>query len=232
LIPVVQAVSSAEFDGIRPLLAPLAVRGCRLANRFVMAPMTRNSSPCGTPTDDVASYYARRAATGLGLVITEGVGIAHAAAVDHPCIPLMHGEKPLEGWRKVVEAVHAVGGVIFPQLWHQGVMWNVEYAANLSGTPMRPSGIWGPADGTISIPQAARERALATAQPMTDNDIQDVIDAYARAVALAGNNPQYQVGKAEWTKQLTTLYKFRHENSDAGLSAFIAGVLATPMPQP
>jgi 2,4-dienoyl-CoA reductase-like NADH-dependent reductase (Old Yellow Enzyme family) len=185
LIPVVQAVSSAEFDGIRPLLAPLAVRGCRLANRFVMAPMTRNSSPCGTPTDDVASYYARRAATGLGLVITEGVGIAHAAAVDHPCIPLMHGEKPLEGWRKVVEAVHAVGGVIFPQLWHQGVMWNVEYAANLSGTPMRPSGIWGPADGTISIPQAARERALATAQPMTDNDIQDVIDAYARAARYA-----------------------------------------------
>jgi hypothetical protein len=59
-----------------------------------------------------------------------------------------------------------------------------------------------------------------------------IIDAYARAVALAGNNPQYQVGKAEWTKQLTALYKFRHENSDAGLNEFIAGVLATPMPQP
>jgi hypothetical protein len=65
------------------------------------------------------------------------------------------------------------------------------------------------------------------------NKVMDhIIDAYARAVALAGNNPQYQVGKAEWTKQLTTLYKFRHENSDAGLAAFIAGVMATPMPQP
>ena len=65
------------------------------------------------------------------------------------------------------------------------------------------------------------------------NKVMDrIIDAYARAVALAGNNPQYQVGKAEWTKQLTTLYKFRHENSDAGLNQFIAGVLATPMPQP
>src|SRR6266853_1714771 len=64
------------------------------------------------------------------------------------------------------------------------------------------------------------------------NKVMDrIIDAYARAVALAGNNPQYQVGKAEWTKQLTTLYKFRHDNSDAGLNPFIAGVLVTPMPQ-
>lgn len=65
------------------------------------------------------------------------------------------------------------------------------------------------------------------------NKVMDrIIDAYARAVALAGSDPQYQAGKAEWTKQLTTLYKFRHENSDAGLNEFIAGVLAKPLPQP
>ena len=59
-----------------------------------------------------------------------------------------------------------------------------------------------------------------------------IIDAYARAVALAGNDPQYQAKKAEWTKRLTDLYKFRHENSDAGLNEFVAGVLAKPLPQP
>jgi hypothetical protein len=59
-----------------------------------------------------------------------------------------------------------------------------------------------------------------------------VIDAYARAVALAGNEPQYQTAKASWTKQLTTLYKFRHADSDAGLTEFIAGVLSKPLPQP
>jgi hypothetical protein len=59
-----------------------------------------------------------------------------------------------------------------------------------------------------------------------------IIDAYARAVALAGNDPQYQTKKAEWTKRLTDLYKFRHDGSDAGLNEFIAGVLATPLPQP
>ncbi len=60
--------------------------------------------------------------------------------------------------------------------------------------------------------------------------VDKIIDAYARAVALAGTNPQYQAPKAEWTKQLTTFYKFRHENSDAGLNEFISGVLAKPLP--
>jgi tetratricopeptide (TPR) repeat protein len=67
----------------------------------------------------------------------------------------------------------------------------------------------------------------------TLNKVMDrIVDAYARAVALAGNDPQHQASKAEWTKRLTDLYKFRHESSDAGLSQFIAGVLATPLPQP
>jgi tetratricopeptide (TPR) repeat protein len=67
----------------------------------------------------------------------------------------------------------------------------------------------------------------------TLNKVMDrIVDAYARAVALAGNDPQHQASKAEWTKRLTDLYKFRHENSDTGLTQFIAGVLATPLPQP
>ena len=67
----------------------------------------------------------------------------------------------------------------------------------------------------------------------TLNKVMDrIVDAYARAVALAGSDPQHQAKKAEWTKRLTDLYKFRHENSDAGLAEFIAGVLAKPLPQP
>jgi hypothetical protein len=65
------------------------------------------------------------------------------------------------------------------------------------------------------------------------NKVMDrIVDAYARAVALAGNDPQHQAKKAEWTKRLTDLYKFRHDGSDAGLNEFIAGVLAKPLPQP
>jgi hypothetical protein len=58
-----------------------------------------------------------------------------------------------------------------------------------------------------------------------------IIDAYARAVALAGTNPQHQSAKAQSMAQLTNFYKFRHDGSDAGLSEYIAGVLKTPLPQ-
>lgn len=61
--------------------------------------------------------------------------------------------------------------------------------------------------------------------------VDKMIDAYARAVALAGSNPQNQAAKAQWMTQLTKFYKFRNSNSDAGLNEFIAGVLAKPLPQ-
>ena len=59
--------------------------------------------------------------------------------------------------------------------------------------------------------------------------IDRIIDAYARAVALA-TAPEYAAKKAEWTTQLTTFYKFRHNDSDAGLQELIAGVLSKPLP--
>jgi hypothetical protein len=61
--------------------------------------------------------------------------------------------------------------------------------------------------------------------------IDKMIDAYARAVALAGTNPQNQAAKAQWMTQLTNFYKFRNNNSDAGLNELIASVLAKPLPQ-
>lgn len=59
--------------------------------------------------------------------------------------------------------------------------------------------------------------------------IDRIIDAYARAVALA-TDPKYATVKAGWTTQLTTFYKFRHNDSDAGLQELIAGVLSKPLP--
>lgn len=169
------------MTAIEPLLTPLTVRGTTLPNRIVMAPMSRYASPAGVPGDAVASYYARRAATGIGLIVTEGVAIGHHVSVDHPAAPRLHGEAPLDGWRKVVDAVHAGGGRIWPQLWHQGPMWNVEHGGGSNGAAMRPSGLWGPPDGMISISAAARDAAVAQTQAMRDSDIQDVIDAYAAA---------------------------------------------------
>jgi len=170
---------------IDPLLQPFKLRDVTLPNRVVMAPMTRYRSPLGIPSEEVASYYARRAATGIGLILSEGVALPHYAAADHPDIPRIDGVEVLAGWKKVVDDVHAAGGLIAPQLWHQGAMWNVEYAGTGTGNPMRPSGIWGPQDGVISFRPEAREASLQPVPPMTDSDIADVIAAYGLAARNA-----------------------------------------------
>jgi 2,4-dienoyl-CoA reductase-like NADH-dependent reductase (Old Yellow Enzyme family) len=173
------------MSAIDPLLRPFTLRGLTLPNRVLMAPMTRYRSPLGVPDEAVASYYARRAATGLAAVLTEGVAVPHYAAADHPDIPRLDGAEALAGWKRVVDAVHAAGGRIIPQLWHQGPMWNVEYAGSGTGNPMRPSGIWGPPEGVISFRPEEREKSLTPVPQMSDSDIADVIAAYAAAARNA-----------------------------------------------
>lgn len=57
-----------------------------------------------------------------------------------------------------------------------------------------------------------------------------MIDAYARAVALAGNDPANQAAKKEWMDSLSTWYKYRHNQTDAGMNELLAGILAKPLP--
>ncbi|GAS94180.1 NADH:flavin oxidoreductase [Mycolicibacterium canariasense] len=102
------------------LFDPLRIKNLTLPNRFAMAPMTRRASPGGVPGPDVAAYYARRAAGGVGLIITEGVRIPHPAAGFPSEIPALDGADSLSGWQAVTAAVHAEGSAIAAQLWHQG----------------------------------------------------------------------------------------------------------------
>ncbi len=149
------------------LFRPLTLNGLELKNRIVMAPMTRKLSPDGVPGAAVADYYRRRAEGGVGLIITEGTTINRQAASNESGIPNFHDPESLEGWRRVVSAVHAAGGRIAPQLWHQGL-------ARQAGT--------GP------YPDAPTEGPSATvpgSKAMTDADIADTIDAFATAAAAA-----------------------------------------------
>jgi 2,4-dienoyl-CoA reductase-like NADH-dependent reductase (Old Yellow Enzyme family) len=174
---------------IEPLFEPFALRGVTFRNRFIMSPMTRTASPGGVPGENVAAYYRRRAENDVGLVTTEGVGIAHPAALGagsmgEDNVPVLHGEAALAGWKHVVNEVHRVGGVIFPQLWHMGVM-RVPGTGAYPDTPSsRPSGIWGPA-GKAMLPPPFLEKVMPPTEPMTESEIADVIAAYARSAANA-----------------------------------------------
>jgi 2,4-dienoyl-CoA reductase-like NADH-dependent reductase (Old Yellow Enzyme family) len=173
-----------------PLFSPLTIRSVTLRNRVVMAPMTRSFSPLGVPGADVAAYYRRRAEGETGLLITEGVGVDHPAALGdgglkEADLPHMYGEAALAGWRAVVEGVHAAHGVIFPQLWHQGVMRKAGTGPHPEAPSCRPSGLWGPTGGTTAL---AADDIAACAIPtvaMTQTEIADVIAAYGRSARNA-----------------------------------------------
>ncbi|HTZ71615.1 MAG TPA: 12-oxophytodienoate reductase [Acetobacteraceae bacterium] len=167
------------------LLAPLTIRGLTVPNRIVMSPMTREASPAGVPGPDVAAYYARRAAGGVGLILTEGAGIPHVAAVDKAAIPRLHGDAALAGWRGVVESVHAAGGLIAPQLWHQGVLRDPDVSEVPSVSGVRPSGLWGPAGGMISLEPDYVARALVPTREMTEAEIAEIIAGYGEAAEAA-----------------------------------------------
>ena len=166
------------------LFQPLTVGDVTLRNRIGMSPMTRQFSPGGVPGPDVARYYQRRAEGGAGLIITEGTGIEDPAALDHPAIPVLYGEAALAGWKQAVDAVHAAGAAIFPQLWHQGVLRDARKSDHPDIPGRRPSGLWGPV-GQHSLTHDYIDTVIAPTRPMTESEIANVVAAYAGAARNA-----------------------------------------------
>jgi 2,4-dienoyl-CoA reductase-like NADH-dependent reductase (Old Yellow Enzyme family) len=169
---------------LEPLLAPLKVKSVTFPNRVVMSPMTRNFSPNGIPGNDVAAYYRRRTEGGVGSIITEAVCVEHKGAVGDAGLgenstPYMWSDAALNGWRKVVGEVHAAGGVIFPQLWHMGVMKRPGTGPFPYYPACRPNAIWGPTDKITVLKPEYLASVGAPTTPMTESDIADVINAFA-----------------------------------------------------
>ncbi|MEU3930810.1 NADH:flavin oxidoreductase [Streptomyces sp. NPDC029044] len=165
-------VAASASRAAEILSRPVSLGGLTVPNRIAMAPMTRMFSPGGVPGEDVVSYYARRAAAGVGLIVTEGTYVRHESAGQSDRVPRFHGEEQLAGWAKVAEAVHAAGGTIVPQLWHIGMVRN-------QGEPPVAD---APAVGPSGLRIGATE---PTGKAMTQADIDAVIGAFAEAAAAA-----------------------------------------------
>ncbi|WP_300545378.1 NADH:flavin oxidoreductase [Maricaulis sp.] len=156
---------------MKALFAPFSLGSLELNNRIVMAPMTRSKSPGGIPGEPVVEYYRRRAANAVGLIITEGTTVDRPGASFDPAIPNFHNPESLDGWRKVVGAVHAAGGKIAPQLWHVGL-------ARRPGTGPNPE---APSDSPSGILPNGKQ----VGEPMSAEDIADTIAAFARSAKAA-----------------------------------------------
>ncbi|MEU9077764.1 NADH:flavin oxidoreductase [Kitasatospora sp. NPDC004745] len=164
--------ASAASRAAEILSRPVTLNGLTVPNRIVMAPMTRMFSPGGVPGADVESYYARRAAAGVGLIVTEGTYVGHESAGQSDRVPRFHGEEQLAGWAKVAESVHAAGGTIVPQLWHIGMVRNQGEPPYADAPAVGPSGLR--LDGTEGAGRA-----------MTRSDLDEVVGAFAESAAAA-----------------------------------------------
>ena len=151
------------MPAIDSLFDSFSLKSLSTENRVVMAPMTRGHSPDNIPSEASAAYYRRRAAGGVGLIITEGTCPNHIAANGYPDVPYFHGEARLAGWKAVVDAVHAEGGKIAPQLWHCG--------------GMRKRGMMPEGDVDGYTPSGMNVPGKMTRHVMTQQDIDDVVRA-------------------------------------------------------
>tara|TARA_B100001175_G_scaffold205339_1_gene174338 strand:+ start:87 stop:1166 length:1080 start_codon:yes stop_codon:yes gene_type:complete len=147
------------------LFEPYKIKNTLLKNRIAMAPMTRNQSPGGIPTNDVASYYKRRAEAEVGLIITEGVEVSHKASSAYPNVPRLDSEKARDGWKRVVGGIKEHDGAVIAQLWHCGGFRKLGMAPNPEVPGHTASGLVRP--------------GKRVAHAMSSDDIKETIDAFA-----------------------------------------------------
>ncbi len=143
------------------LFSPIQVGPYNIANRVVMAPMTRNrAGPGNVPQDLNAEYYRQRASAGL--IITEASQVS-PQGVGYPATPGIHSAEQVTGWQKVTSAVHKAGGHIFLQLWHVGRISHPSLQPD-GAVPVAPSAITPEGEAiTYEGPQAfVTPRALET----------------------------------------------------------------------
>ncbi|WP_019561031.1 alkene reductase [Caldimonas manganoxidans] len=164
------------------LYDPLQAGDLFLANRVVMAPLTRNRAPRGVPHDLHVTYYTQRASAGL--IVSEGTAISPMAQ-GYAQVPGLYTAEQLAGWRRVTEAVHAAGGRIVVQLWHVGRVSHTSLLPD-GQAPVAPSALQaqtrtyliGP-DGQGSFQPVSAPRALRI------DELPALVADYARAARAA-----------------------------------------------
>jgi N-ethylmaleimide reductase len=165
------------------LFSPLKVGRYQLHHRVMLAPLTRMraAKPSLAPRPLNAEYYAQRATPG-GLLIAEASPVM-ATGFGSPGVPGIYTEQQIAGWREVVDAVHAKGGIIFLQLWHVG---------RVSHSSFQPGGVLPVAPSAVPIP-AEFKTATAdgkvvpyeTPRALETGEIPGVIDAYRQGAVNA-----------------------------------------------
>lgn len=160
------------------LFEPVQTGDLTLANRMVMAPMTRNRAiENNVPNPLAVTYYQQRA--GAGLIITEASQVS-PEGVGYPATPGIHSDEQVAGWRSIVEAVHEAGGRIFIQLWYCGRISHPDLLPD-NTTPVAPSAIRPEGEAfTYSGP-----KPFVTPRALETKEIPAIVAQYCHAATMA-----------------------------------------------
>ncbi len=162
-----------------PLFQPFDVRGLELANRIVMAPLTRARAGKDRIANDLmAEYYRQRSSAGL--IISEATSISPQGNGWNES-PGIYSDAMVEGWKGVTSTVHGEGGKIFLQLWHTG---RASHSSFHDGEPaVAPSAIMID-DGELQhTPKGKEPREVPRA--LETDEIPGVVQDYANAAERA-----------------------------------------------
>jgi N-ethylmaleimide reductase len=160
-----------------PLFSSYRLGDLKLKNRFVLAPMTRSRAVEGNvPNPLAATYYAQRATAGL--IVTEATQVS-PQGVGYIRTPGIHSPEQVAGWRKVTEAVHAAGGLIFAQLWHVGRISHPDFHGG--ALPVAPSAT--AADGEVFT--AKGPTRMVTPRALEAHEIPGIVDDFRRGAENA-----------------------------------------------
>jgi N-ethylmaleimide reductase len=168
----------AEMTQKSVLLSPFDLRGILLKNRIVMAPLTRSrAGEMRLPNALMAEYYGQRSAAGL--IITEATVISKQG-IGWLNSPGIYNDQQAEGWKKVVDAVHAKGTPMFLQLWHCGRASHCDFHGGQM--PVAPSAI-KIAGGYSHTPQG--NKPYETPRALETDEVSAIVEDYRRAAARA-----------------------------------------------
>ncbi|MCL2717052.1 MAG: alkene reductase [Alphaproteobacteria bacterium] len=161
------------------LFTSLQVGACRLDHRVVMAPLTRmRADPVSfAPRPLNAEYYHQRGTPG-GLIIAEAAAVMPEGR-GSPATPGIYSQAQIDGWRQVVDAVHAKGGVIFLQLWHVG---RASHSSFHNGAPpVAPSAIAITTEGMRATTADFGSAAYETPRALETEEIAGIVEAFRQA---------------------------------------------------
>jgi N-ethylmaleimide reductase len=220
------AVTDATETGT-DLFGPVQLGPYRLANRIVMAPLTRaRAGADGVPGPLMAEYYAQRVSAGL--IIAEAT-IVSPQGRGYAFTPGIYSPEQVDGWRLVTDAVHARGGRIFDQLWHVGRISHPKVQPG-GALPVAPSALCAKSNAFTGagFEPCVTPRALETAE------IPGIVADFRRAAlnALAAGFDGVEIHAAngylieQFLRDSTNLRDDRYGGSRENRARFLLEVVA------